>query len=364
MIDFAIPWMFLLLPLPLLAWWALPPAPEGRGGALRVPFYGALASLPTAAQSQTPAGRVSTTLKALAWVGLVVAAAQPRFVGPPQPITSEGRDLMLALDLSGSMAREDFDVQGQAVDRLTVVNAVAREFVRNREGDRVGLVLFGSRAYLHAPLTFDRETVVDMLGEAELGLAGEETAIGDAIGIAVKHLRRRTAEERVLVLLSDGANNVGALAPRRAADIAAQEGVRIYTIGIGSGGQLVQTPFGPRRLGPDAELDEETLQAIADTTGGHYFRARDTQGLLEIYRRIDTLEPTAGEAITARPTRALFYWPLAAAMALVAGIPLIRSTQGRPWPTGLRRKMTPPPSSGRPEDATAPHTIDERMAQA
>jgi Ca-activated chloride channel family protein len=329
-----------------------------------VPFYGALASLPTAGQGQTTAGRVSTSLKTLAWVGLVAAAAQPRFVGPPQPITSEGRDLMLALDLSGSMAREDFDVQGQAVNRLAVVNAVAREFVRNREGDRVGLVLFGSRAYLQAPLTFDRETVVEMLGEAELGLAGEETAIGDAIGIAVKHLRRRPAEERVLVLLSDGANNVGTLEPRRAADIAAQEGVRIYTIGIGSGGQLVQTPFGPRRLGNDTELDEETLHAIADTTGGHYFRARDTEGLLEIYRRIDALEPTEGEAITVRPTRALFYWPLALAMGLVAGIPLIRSARALPRPTGLGTATHPNPSAARPEAATASHSIDERMAQA
>lgn len=339
MIDFALPWALLLLPLPLLAWWALPPAPEGRGGSLRVPFYGALAALPSRSEGHSNRRRAATSIKALAWIALVVAAAQPRFVGEPQALTTEGRDLMLALDLSGSMAMEDFDVQGRAVDRLTVVNAVAREFVRNREGDRVGLVLFGSRAYLQAPLTFDRETVVEMLSEAELGLAGEETAIGDAIGLAVKHLRHRPADERVLVLLSDGANNVGTLEPLRAAEIAAEEGVRIYTIGIGSGEQVVQTPFGPRRVGSDAELDERTLHAVADLTGGHYFRARDTEGLLEIYRRIDILEPTEGEAVTVRPTRSLFHWPLAAALALVAALPL--ASLAAETVAGARRRGQP-----------------------
>ncbi|MCH2169540.1 VWA domain-containing protein [Myxococcota bacterium] len=324
MIDLALPWMLVLLPLPLLAWWLLPTAPERHGGSLRVPFFGALVSLPGDTEGSTSRRRTAVALKSLAWVLLVLAAAQPRFVGEPQRITSQGRDLMLALDLSGSMAMEDFDVQGQPVDRLRVVNAVARDFVRTREGDRIGLVLFGSRAYLQAPLTFDRETVVEMLDEAELGLAGEETAIGDAIGLAVKHLRDRPADERVLVLLSDGASNAGTLEPLRAAEIAAEEGVRIYTIGIGSGQRVVQTPFGPRRVGSDAELDEETLQRVAGLTQGAYFRARDTQGLLDVYRRIDALEPTEGEAATVRPTRSLFYWPLAAALAVVAGMLLMK----------------------------------------
>ena len=329
MIDFALPWLLVLLPLPLLAWWLLPPAPEGRGGSLRVPFYAALASVPADSEGSQIRRRAIIGIKGLAWIALVLAAAQPRFVGEPQPLTSQGRDLMLALDLSGSMAVGDFDVRGQVVDRFTVVNAVARDFVRNREGDRVGLVLFGSRAYLQAPLTFDRETVVEMLGEAELGIAGEETAIGDAIGLAVKHLRNRPADERVLVLLSDGANNVGTLEPLHAAEIAAEEGVRIYTIGIGSGQQVVQTPFGPRRVGTDAELDEKTLHAIAQRTGGTYFRARDTEGLLEVYRRIDTLEPTEGAAITVRPTRSLFHWPLAIALALASALVMARVTEQR-----------------------------------
>lgn len=329
MIDLALPWLLLGLPLPLLAWWLLPAAAERHGGALRVPFYGVLGALPGDAEGKSARRWAGLGLKGLAWLLLLLAAAQPRWIGEPESVPTRGRDLMLALDISGSMAMEDFDVRGQAVDRLSVVNAVAREFVRSREGDRVGLVLFGSRAYLQAPLTFDRETIVEMLGEAELGLAGEETAIGDAIGLAVKHLRHRPADGRVLVLLSDGANNVGSLEPIRAAQIAAEEGVRIYTIGIGSGQQVVQTPFGPRRVGAEAELDEQTLHAIAELTGGTYFRARDTEGLLDVYRRIDTLEPTEGEAVTVRPTRALFHWPLACALALVAALSITRIAEER-----------------------------------
>ena len=315
MIELGLPLMLLLLPLPLLVRWLLPAAPEGRGGALRVPFYAALGALPSGAGGEGRRGRTALVLKSLAWIFLVLAATQPRWLGEPRAVTSHGRDLMLALDLSGSMAIEDFDVAGRQVDRLRVVNAVAREFVQNRSGDRVGLVLFGSRAYLQAPLTFDRTTVVGMLDEAAIGLAGEETAIGDAIGLAVKHLRDRPAEERVLVLLSDGANNAGMLEPLEAAELAAENDVRIYSIGIGSGEQTIQTLFGPQTIS-GGELDEATLARIAALTGGDYFRARDTQGLVEIYRRIDVLEPTEGEAAMLRPRRELFCWPLGAAFAI------------------------------------------------
>ena len=317
MIDFAQPWLLLLLPLPLAVWWLLPSAPERQAGALRVPFYAQLRSLPAGGEAVARRGWLAFAIKLAAWLLLVVAAAQPRWMGEPRQVTTEGRDLLMALDLSGSMAIEDFDVSGRPVDRLRVVKAVAREFVRNRSGDRVGLVLFGTRAYLQAPLTHDRATVVEMLDEAELGLAGEETAIGDAIGLAVKHLRKRPAEERVLVLLSDGASNAGVLEPLRAAAVAAREGVRIHTIGIGSGEQVVQTLLGPRRVSND-QLDEAALQRVAEATGGVYFRARDTAGLVDVYQRIDALEPTEGEAARVRPTRALFHYPLAGAFALSA----------------------------------------------
>jgi Ca-activated chloride channel family protein len=209
------------------------------------------------------------------------------------------------------METPDFEVQGRPLDRLTVVRAVAKRFVESREGDRMGLVLFGSRAYLQAPLTLDRNTLVQMLDESEIGLAGEETAIGDAIGLAVKHLRDRPAEERVLVLLSDGANNAGVLEPVQAAEIAAQEGIRIYTIGLGTGVRSARTFFGSS-IAQGGGLDEATLERVAQVTGGEYFRARDTASLVRAHEQIDTLETVEGEVVNVHPSRALFHWPLAA----------------------------------------------------
>lgn len=181
-----------------------------------------------------------------------------------------------------------------------------------REGDRLGLILFGQQAYLQTPLTFDRQTVKTLLHESAVGLAGQETAIGDAIGLAVKRLREQPAENRVLILLTDGANTAGSVEPLRAADLAAAEGVRIYTIGVGSDGR------GPFRglLAVGTELDEASLSAIASNTGGRYFRARDIRGLNDIYRLLDELEPVSAEEKTFRPVRELYDWPLSVALAL------------------------------------------------
>jgi len=323
MIEFALPWAFLVLPLPLLVYWLMPATDRRGGAALHVPFFDALARLPRPGAEVAAGRRAKVAVKAVAWIALVTAAAQPSWVGDPLPIPTRGRDLMLAMDLSASMAERDFEVNGHTVDRHSVVNAVAKQFVREREGDRIGLILFGSRAYLQAPLTADRETVVQMLDESELGLAGRETAIGDAIGLAVKHLRERPSEQRVLVLLSDGASNTGALDPMQAASLAKQTGVRIYTIGVGSGAVTIDTPFGRRTL-QGSELDEATLRRVAEETGGQYFRADDTASLIRVYEQINQLEPTEGEAAYVRPTRALFYWPLAVAFLLAAALAVAR----------------------------------------
>jgi len=324
MIELAFPWALLLLPLPLLVRWLLPAARQGRGAALRVPFFHTLTGLPGGAGRSDARSLGALVLATLAWVLLVLAGTQPRFLGEPRALETRGRDLMLAIDLSGSMETPDFDVQGQAVSRLAVVNAVARDFVRQRGSDRIGLVLFGTRAYLQAPPTLDHETLIELLDEGEIGLAGEETALGDAIGLAVKHLRELPSEERVLVLLSDGASNTGAVDPLRAAEIAAHEGVRIYTIGIGSGQRTVQTLIGPRVVSTEEDLDEETLARIAESTNGAYFRARDTEGLRRIYRQIDVLEPSQGDAPVLRPSRAFFHWPLAASAGVVSLLVLAR----------------------------------------
>ena len=320
MIELQWPWMLLALPLPVVVWWLSRPAPETGGGALRVPFYARFLALRDDPKTQRSKASAIVSFKAVLWSLLVLAAARPVWIGDAQPIASHGRDLMLALDLSGSMETPDFEIQGQALERLSVVRAVAKNFVNEREGDRVGLVLFGSRAYLQAPLTLDHPTVIEMLDESEIGLAGEETAIGDAIGLAVKHLRDRPADERILVLLSDGANNAGVLEPVQAARVAATEGIRVYTIGLGTGAQMVRTPFGTRLAPAQGQLDEAALKEVADLTGGVYFRARDTASLLRAHAQIDALEKTEGESVTVHPTRVLFYWPLGGALLGFAGI--------------------------------------------
>jgi Ca-activated chloride channel family protein len=320
LIEASWPMSLLLLPIPLLVRRLLPAASRKRGGALRVPFFRAVAAIDGGAVEGTRRQKVRVALMALAWVALCVAAARPTWVGEPLPQPVEGRDLMLAVDLSGSMAREDFTVGGRPADRLTVVKEVAEDFIRRREGDRVGLVLFGTRSYLQAPLTFDRPTVATLLDEAEVGLAGEETAIGDAIGTAVMRLRDRPAESRVLVLLTDGASNAGALEPLEATKLAADEGIRIHTIGVGADRLAVRTAFGDRIVNPSADLDEETLWEIAEVTGGEYFRAKNIEGLANVYRRIDALEPTGGEPGFLRPTKSLFHWPLGLALVLSLSI--------------------------------------------
>lgn len=315
MIEFEWPWIFALLPLPLLLRVLLPPADASRQAALRTPFLDDFAE-------SAPAGRAATGSRALllgtllAWILLVTAAARPQWFGEPVQLPVSGRDLMLAVDLSASMQEEDFVLGNRAIDRLTAVKRVAGEFVERREGDRVGLILFGDRAYVQAPLTFDRPTVNTLLQEAFLGLAGERTAIGDAIGLAVKRLQDNPQQRRILILMTDGANTAGELEPLKAAELAQRAGLKIYTIGIGADAVQRRSFFGAFTVNPSRDMDEKTLTAIADATGGRYFRAHDTAELAEIYRILDELEPVEVERQSFRPTRALFYWPLALALLL------------------------------------------------
>ena len=218
-------------------------------------------------------------------------------------------------------------LDGSQANRLEVVKQVAGEFVENRAGDRVGLILFGSQAYLQAPLTFDHVTVRHFLDEAVIGVAGRETAIGDAIGLGVKRLREAPGGEAVLILLTDGQNTAGAVSPRQAAELAAQTGLRIHTIGIGAERMRVRGLLGTRLVNPSADLDEATLRAIAETTGGRYFRARSREDLEDVYARLDELEPVAGESHVVRPVTALYPWPLGVALLLsllLAGVPSMR----------------------------------------
>ena len=313
MFSFAWPWVLLALPLPFIVRRFVPEASGLQEAGLRVPGLDRYAML---------TGRTSTEqllnwrfwLAVFAGVLLVIAAARPEHIGDELDVPVSGRNLMLAVDLSGSMDQKDFELGNTRVDRLTATKAVA--------GDRIGLILFGERAYLQVPLTLDRETVKVLLMEAFIGLAGEKTAIGDAITLAVKRIHEQNVEgsDQVLVLLTDGANTAGEIDPLKAAELARQVGMRIYTIGIGAEQLEVASIIGGnRRINPSADLDEATLTKIAELTGGRYFRAKDTAALQDIYRLVDELEPVEEPEAGFRPVRSLFYLPLAGAFAL-AGI--------------------------------------------
>ena len=311
-LDFIYLWVFLLLPLPILIWKFFPPAPENNTSALRIPFYKGVEAHGAATQSRS---WFRLILAILAWLLLLLAAARPQFVGDTISQQTSGRSLMMAVDISGSMKAEDMQFSGRTVSRLLAVKAVAGDFIGQRKGDRIGLILFGSQAYLQVPLTFDLKTITALLNEAELGLAGRQTAIGDAIGLAVKRLRNEPEADRVLILLTDGANTAGQIEPLKAADLAAQEKVRVYTIGIGADARMVRTPFGLRKTG-GTDLDEKTLSAISDKTGGRYFRARDVGGLQEIYALLDEIEPISTDELSYRPIKELYYYPLSVALLL------------------------------------------------
>ncbi|HEX5636526.1 MAG TPA: VWA domain-containing protein, partial [Gammaproteobacteria bacterium] len=264
-------------------------------------------------------------LATLAWCCLIFATMRPQWLGDQVDIPVSGRDLMLAVDLSGSMQIPDFEINGRTVDRLTAVKLVASEFINRRSGDRVGLILFGEQAYLQTPLTFDLKTVNTLLDESFIGMAGDATSIGDAIGLAIKRLQDKQKNSRVLILLTDGANTAGEISPLKAAELAADQGLKIYTIGIGADELLRHTLFGVQRINPSADLDEKTLNAIAEKTGGQYFRAHNTKELNKIYSMLDELEPVEQESESFRPISALYYWPLGAALTIAGLIALLRA---------------------------------------
>jgi len=313
MLTFEWPWILLLLPLPLFYRLWRSKATVATP-ALKSPIYAQLAAQTTPSSLSNHWHTLTLLLLTLAWTATLVAATRPTWIGEPVALPSSGRDILLAVDISGSMEQTDMTIAGKSVDRLTAVKHVVTEFVERRQGDRLGLILFGTRPYLQTPLTFDRRTMNTLLGEAQIGFAGDKTAIGDAIGLAVKRLKQRPENHRVLILLTDGANSAGEVQPLKAADIAASEGVVIYTIGIGADVMIQRSFFGSKRVNPSRDLDESTLITIAEKTSGLYFRARNPEELSAIYQQLDKLEPVEQDAETLRPTKALFYWPLGFAL--------------------------------------------------
>lgn len=325
MFELASLWVLLLLPLPLLVYRFIKPSrntTQDNTNAVIVPFYTQLTHLQENNQTPTKSSYWRLIVLIIIWTLLVTAAARPQWVDEPQALPTNGRDLLLAVDISQSMEQEDMEIDNQAVSRLIAVKAVVSEFIQQRKGDRIGLILFGSNAYLQTPLTFDSDSVKQFLLEAQLGFAGPKTAIGDAIGLSVKRLKNQTStgatknNSKVIILLTDGANTAGEVEPLQAAKLAAKIETKIYTIGIGADEMVVRSFFGNRRINPSASLDEKTLTTIAQTTGGKYFRARDIQELNNIYQELDKLEPIEQENEWLRPIKSLFTWPLSFALLL------------------------------------------------
>ena len=318
MIELAYPWLLLLAPLPLVMR-LMRASNRYEEAALEAPFANRWRQL----AETSSLGLQSSPLKLIAliliWLSLVTAATRPQWVGEPIELANSGRDLLLAIDLSGSMQIEDMQVGNSLVSRITAVKAIAADFTSRRTGDRVGLILFGTRAYVQAPLTFDIKTVEQFIEEAQLGFAGEDTAIGDALGLAVKRLRERPADSRVLILLTDGQDTASTVDPMEAAALASEMNVRIYTIGIS------------RRLGTTSnvtgEVDEALLTAIAQATGGRYFRARTPQELQGIYQVLDELEPVEQEKSTFRPIESMTWVPTSIAFWLALLLIALRT-----WP--------------------------------
>ena len=320
-IQFIWPWLFLALPLPFLVRVLLPASDKNQDQPLHVPFIDDFNSVPHNA-SFINKNKWLAILATIAWVCLITAAARPQWLGERVDIPVSGRDLMMAVDLSGSMAAKDFEINGQTINRLQAVKLVAGDFIKQREGDRIGLILFGQQAYLQTPLTFDTKTVNSMLQESLIGIAGKMTAIGDAIGLAIKRLSDKSAEKQVLILLTDGENTAGEVPPVKAAQLAAKQNLKIYTIGIGAASREVGSFFFKQTV-KNNEIDEKTLTEIAELTGGRYFRAHNTKELNKIYALIDQLEPVERESQSFRPVMSLYMWPLSAALVITLCIMLV-----------------------------------------
>lgn len=321
------PWLLLALPLPWLAYRYLPEYREARS-AVRVPFFAAMSRAIGQAPSAAGATRNpwQLLLNLLVWALLLAAAARPVWVEKPIERQQPVRDLMLALDISQSMETRDFtDASGAKTDRLSAVKEVVQGFIQRRKDDRLGLILFGSGAYPQAPLTLDHASLAILLAETGIGMAGPNTAIGDAIGLSLKLLERAAEQEKVLILLTDGNDTSSAISPEHAAAMAAAKGVVVHTIGIGD----------PNAEG-EAQVNLQGLQRIAQVTGGQFFRAEDRGALDQVYATLDHITPHQVQTLSHQPQRDLFWLPLGAALALLALYHLLALL--RSWPRHARRE--------------------------
>jgi Ca-activated chloride channel homolog len=318
MLHLMYPWFLLALPLPYLFFIFFCHHPRADF-ILKAPFLDNLVA-PQGARSaqrilQPPA---IWWFAFLVWGLVVLASTNPVWLSEPSPMWQQGRDMMLAIDISGSMNTQDCRLAGKTCSRLSLIQSVATNFIKARRGDRLGLILFGSRAYLQTPLTFDHQHLIKMLQDATVGLAGDQTAIGDALGLSIKHLMalKHHAKGRVIVLLTDGVNNAGVIRPLAAAKMAHQAGIRIYTIGLAPT-SVAQWPAGM------VSVDPKTLKSIAQITGGLFFQAAHHADLVKVYAQLNALEPRNQQALKYRHQQSLYVWPLLAAWLGACGLFLV-----------------------------------------
>ena len=335
MFTFLWPYLVLLLPLPWLVYRFMPPAKKSSQDYIPFPFYHLLCQADDrTGNTKIAHNRIRICWLSLIWLGLVLALMRPQIAAEHANTPTDTRNLMLAVDLSDSMRTQDMRVQGYATDRLTVIKLILSTFIEERQGDQIGLILFGRKAYLQSPFTMDTQLIQQYLNEAAIGLAGKQTAIGDAIGLTLKRMHQqtyRTAKQKpVLILVTDGTNTAGAIAPLAAAELAAKQQLKIYTIGIGADPNTSQNILDHFFNGQQtSDLDETTLQRIAQMTGGQYFRARTAADLTDIYDTLNQLEPVSGKPAYFRLYRNLHFIPLAMATLLAIMLllfPLIRHT--------------------------------------
>ena len=314
------PWLLFLLPLPWVAWRYLPAYRESRS-ALRVPFFSAMSHAAGQEPSRGGAvgGRWQLPLNLLVWALVLLACARPVLVENPIERVQPIRDLMLAIDISQSMETNDYrDASGQRADRLSIVKGVVRDFIGERKDDRIGLVVFGSGAFTQAPPTRDHASLLILLDEVGIGMAGPNTALGDAIGLTLKLLKDAPEQEKVLILLTDGNDTASAIPPSHAASMAHERGVVVHTIGIGD----------PEASG-ESKVDLKTLQGIARITGGRFFRAGDREALKGVYATLDQITPHQVKTLSQQPKRDLFWLPLGAALLLLVAAHSVAAIAGR-----------------------------------
>ncbi|NOC44607.1 VWA domain-containing protein [Ruegeria sp. HKCCD7559] len=310
MFSFSAPWVFLLLPLPLLVYAIAPPRRETTVS-IRIPFFRRVAQAagvePQSGSMIRTRARLQTASAALIWILLVLALARPERLGDPVVMEKSARDVVLALDISGSMDQRDFRTgSGAPIQRLEAVKEVLRQFISERDGDRIALIIFGTRAFIQAPFTEDLNSLNGFLDQTQVGMAGPNTALGDAIGLGIRTFESSEVDQRLMIVLSDGADTSSRMTPVNASAIAAEKNVVVYTIGVGD----------PNATGED-RVDLQALKDIADRTGGEYFFADDATALEQTYARIDSQNPRMVETQSYRPKQSLAHIPLLIALIVI-----------------------------------------------